>query len=136
MERGDGMAQPTIAVVDDDQEIRLFLETVLTDAGYTVRCWSSESAAFDDLVRDPPNLIILDLIFGDDPEAGWDALTLLRVEPPTAQIPVILVSVDQEFLRQRETILRTKKHATTLAKPFEVDALLAQIERSLTPGES
>lgn len=126
-----GMVKPTIAVVDDDSDMRLLLETVLTEAGYDVRCWSSEARAFEDLVRAPPALIILDLAFGYEQEAGWDALTFLRVEPPTAQVPVILLSGNREFLSRREHILRTRKHAVPLLKPFNVDVLLAQIEHLL-----
>jgi hypothetical protein len=47
---------------------------------------------------------------------------------------VILISANREFLRRREHILRTKKHAIPLAKPFDIETLLAQIERLLPLG--
>ncbi len=125
------MVKPMIAVVDDDAAMRQLLETVLGEADCAVQCWPSGIAAFDYLVRHPPALIILDLALGNDPEAGWEILTLLRAERHTARIPVILLSANGEFLRRRAHILRTKKHATALAKPFEVDALLTQVEQAL-----
>ncbi len=125
------MVKPMIAVVDDDAAMRQLLETVLGEADCAVQCWPSGIAAFDYLVRHPPALIILDLALGNDPEAGWEILTLLRAERQTARIPVILLSANGEFLRRRAHILRTKKHATALAKPFEVDALLTQVEQAL-----
>jgi DNA-binding response OmpR family regulator len=129
------MVKPTIAVVDDDPDMRQLLQTVLSEANYAVRCWPSGLAAFDSLVRSPPALIILDLSLGDDPEAGWEILTLLRAEPRTASIPAILLSANREFLSRREHILRTKKRATICAKPFEIDALLAQIQQTLSRPE-
>ena len=126
------MVKPTIAVVDDDAAMRQLLETVLIEAGYAVQCWPSGIAAYDHLVRHPPALLILDLALGNDPEAGWEVLTLLRAERQTARIPVILLSANGVFLHRREHILRTKKHATPLAKPFEVDALLTRIEQALS----
>ena len=123
-----------IAVVDDDQTMRYLLETVLLEAGYGVRCWANGLVAFEELVRARPELIILDLSLGDDPEAGWQILSLLRTEARTAHIPVILLSANQTFLRQRERILRTKKLATPLAKPFEIDVLLALIQQAISPS--
>ena len=81
-----------IAVVDDDLAMREMLEGMLTDADYDVQCWPSGLAAFNDLVHHPPALIILDLALGNDKEAGWRILTLLRAEARTAHIPVILLS--------------------------------------------
>jgi DNA-binding response OmpR family regulator len=126
------MVKPMIAVVDDDAAMCQLLETLLSEVDYAVQSWPSGIAAFDHLVRHPPALIILDLALGNDPEAGWEILTLLRAERQTARIPVILLSANGEFLHRREHILRTKKHATSLAKPFEVDALLILIEQALS----
>lgn len=126
------MEKPLIAVVDDDPAMRQLLETMLLEADYDVRCWPSGLAAFEHLVRSPPALIILDLSLEGDAEAGWQILSHLRVEPRTAHIPVILLSGNREYLHRRENILRAKKRASTLAKPFEVDALFAQIEQALS----
>ena len=136
MDGGDGMVKPMIAVVDDDLEVRLFLEALLIEAGYEVQSWPSGLGAFEHLVRSPPALLILDLHLGDDPEAGWEILTLLRAETQTARVPVILLSADHEFLRKREWILRRKKHAMPLAKPFDVRVLLAQIGQALSPRDT
>lgn len=126
------MEKPLIAVVEDDLGLREFLQELLCDAGYDVHGWPSGLAAFTHLVNAPPTLLILDLQLGDDVEGGWDILTLLRADARTAHVPVILLSGNVEFLLQRAWILETKKHATTLAKPFNVDVLLAQIQQLLS----
>ena len=127
------MTEPMIAVVDDDPVMRLLLEALLTEAGYHVRCWANGLNAFEHLLRAPPALIVLDLRLGDDPEAGWQILSLLRIDQRTISLPVILLWADHEFLRHREMILRTRKNAIPFYKPFDPDALLEQIERLLQP---
>lgn len=125
------MDEPAIAIVDDDPTIRQLLETLLLESGFRVKSWENGLTAFEQLVKTPPDLIILDLRLGDDPEAGWQILSLLRAERRTARIPVILLSANREFLQHRDRILRTKKHAIPLTKPFDVPDLLAHIDRLL-----
>jgi DNA-binding response OmpR family regulator len=126
-----GMVKPVFAVIDADPTMCSLLETVLVEAGFTVRCWDHGLTAFDQLVKTPPNLIILDLRLGEDPEAGWQMLSLLRTEQRTAAIPVILLSADREFLQLRDRILRTRKQATPLFKPFTVGVLLDHVHQLL-----
>lgn len=125
------MLKPAIAIVDDDPSMRQLLETLLVESGYSVQSWANGLTAFEELVKSPPELIILDLRLGDDPEAGWQILSLLRMERRTARTPVILLSANREFLQLRDRILRTKKHATPLTKPFDVSILLDHIHRLL-----
>lgn len=125
------MIKPAIGIVDDDPSMRQLLETMLVEAGFSVQCWANGLTAFEHLVRTPPDLIILDLRLGDDPEAGWQILSLLRMERRTARTPVILLSANHEFLQLRDRILRTRKYATPLTKPFDVGVLLAHIHRLL-----
>ena len=125
-----------IAVVDDDPTMLDLLATLLSEAGYITNCWPSGLLAFERLVNDPPDLVILDLQLDDDPEAGWHILSDLRVEPRTAHIPVLVMSAHREYLNRRQYILRTRKRALTLAKPFDVDMLLERIQDALllAPG--
>jgi CheY-like chemotaxis protein len=125
------MPRPSVAVIDDDPVLLDILQDVLHDAGYAPRCWPSGPDAVLNLVQQPPDLIILDLRFGQDPQSGWHLLGLLRSEPRTAAVPVILLSADHEFLHLRDRIIRTRYHAVPLAKPFALDAFLTQVQQSL-----
>ncbi len=125
------MANAVVAVMDDDPEIVGLLETTLQQAGYTTRSWMSGLGAFEDLVREPPDLLILDLGLDEDPEAGWHILGHLRAERRTQHLPVILLSGNTDYLAKRDWIMRTRKHAFPLAKPFRLDVLLAQVRQGL-----
>jgi CheY-like chemotaxis protein len=124
-------AMVTIAVVDDDPVMLQLVESVLREAGYATTGWPSGLAAFERIARDPPDLIILDLVLDGNPESGWEVLSLFRVEPRTNHIPVILLSGNVQFLERRERILRTRKHALVLGKPFDIDTLLQRVEEGL-----
>ncbi|HEX5506824.1 MAG TPA: response regulator, partial [Thermomicrobiales bacterium] len=72
-----------------------------------------------------PDLVLLDIRMGH-PEAGWQTLELLRLDPETTRIPVIVCSADTPFLRAKEGALRALR-CDILEKPFDLDTLLAKV---------
>ncbi len=72
--------------------------------------------------------MILDLMVGG-PEEGWLILTLLRNDPVTAELPIVLSSANVHFLRQRARLLQMKR-CVALEKPFRPEALLEAITRA------
>ena len=105
----------------------------LADAGYhTIPC--AEAAAATELIRTrPPDLVILDLQLGSDPEAGWKLLQVLRADPATLRIPAIMVSGNTNFLQTHRALLHANG-CTTLAKPFTMEELLARVTSALGTG--
>ena len=55
------MGAQSVLVVEDTDEIRELVVTVLTRAGMDVRAVSSGAACMDEVRRDTPDLIVLDL---------------------------------------------------------------------------
>lgn len=120
---------PTIAVVDDDTAFLDLMSDLLSDEGYTTRVWKSAHGAFA-AVRDlQPDLVILDIRL-EHPEAGWNVLELLKLDPATTDIPVIVCSADTAFLKQKGDWFE-KKGYFSLEKPFDLNDLLATIEAAL-----
>ena len=80
----------TIMVVDDEQEIVKVVCCMLEKKGFNVRCAYDGTQVFDDLKQQKPDLVILDIMM---PQMdGWEVLTLLKEDPGTASIPVILLT--------------------------------------------
>jgi DNA-binding response OmpR family regulator len=75
--------------------------------------------------------VILD-IWMETPEAGWQLLELLRLDPATATLPVLVCSADVVFLRAKEAQLLAEGYGV-LVKPFGLDALLARVAALLPP---
>jgi CheY-like chemotaxis protein len=121
-------APPLIAIVDDDRAFIELMEAALADEGYeTIACADSEWA-YDLIARSQPALVLLDIRMAY-PTAGWDVLTLLRFDPTTAQLPVIICSADQFFIASHREQLHAAGCAILL-KPFGLDDLLRTV-RSL-----
>ena len=84
-----------VLVVDDDEEIRTFLATLLTDEGAAVLEAADGEEALATADRARPDLITLDLSMpGRD---GIETFCDLRKNPATEQIPVCIITGHPEF---------------------------------------
>ncbi|HEX5504217.1 MAG TPA: response regulator [Thermomicrobiales bacterium] len=119
------MAERTIAVINDDTEFLRLMRLLLTQHGYQVTLHPTADAAYRALRAAPPDLMILDIRM-ETPEAGWQLLELLRLDPATAALPVLVCSADVVFLQAKEAHLRAEGYAV-LEKPFGLTALLERI---------
>jgi CheY-like chemotaxis protein len=123
--------RPLIAVVNDDQVFIDLLRDLLTEEGYDVLTHPSGETAYALIRKKQPNLVILDMRL-EHPEGGWMVLDLLRLDPETADLPVIVCSADAHFLRAKAAQLR-EEGCCVLEKPFRLDKLLALMEEALHP---
>lgn len=118
-----------ILVVDDDPDILDALQFTLEDAGYAVL--TSLKGDYAENLRDGngglPDLIILDvLLSGKD---GRLICRKLKSQDETRHIPIIMISAHPGA---RESVKEVGAD-DFLAKPFDVDALLARIAHHLPP---
>ena len=112
-----------ILVVDDDPDILDAIQFALEDEGYTVT--TSEKGEYAESLRDGngglPDLIILDvLLSGKD---GRLICKKLKGQEETRHIPIIMISAHPGADRS----VREVGADDFLAKPFEVEALLAKV---------
>jgi DNA-binding response OmpR family regulator len=123
---------PRILVVNDTQEILELFRAILEDTGYEVALLSYAPQELLEVQRINPDLIILDLVFGIE-RVGMQLLDKLKLKRETAAIPVIVCTAAIATLRENEGYL--KAHGVAIvAKPFDLDVLLATIKESLAPS--
>lgn len=123
------MARPVIAVVEDDPAMAMLMTDVLLDEGYDPRVWANHQEAFAFICVQQPQLVILDVwLYGHN--HGMQLLQRVAQHPPLAAMPVIVCSGDTHALDQHAAVLDPHRSAV-LAKPFELDDLLAAIHRLL-----
>lgn len=122
-----------IAVVDDATEFLRFLEELLTEEGYETVLWAGGTGAHDMVLREQPALIILDIRMEHE-DTGLRILELLRLDPRTVRIPVIVCTADITFVREREERLR-QLHCELQPKPFALDELMEKVTRLIGPPE-
>jgi cyclic di-GMP phosphodiesterase len=119
--------RPLILVADDDAANRSLLRALLERAGYAVALAADGTAALAAARRQPPDLALLDI---EMPGPDGIALTrLLRDAPPTAIVPIILVTGRGEVA---DKVAGLDAGATDfVTKPFDRTELLARVRASV-----
>jgi two-component system chemotaxis response regulator CheY len=117
---------PQILVVDDDDAIRGLVSEVLRDDGYDVREATNGVEALDQLCQERPDLIVLDLMM--PLMDGWAFVEECHRKPCCGDVPIVVTSASHDLPRTAERLSRFGVR-TCLAKPFDVDGLLALVER-------
>jgi DNA-binding response OmpR family regulator len=120
---------PTILVINDDQEILTLFEEILREAGYNALLYSSAIRDLAEIERLKPDLIIIDYLIGHE-DSGWQLLQKLKLRRTTAALPVIVCTAATKLLLETSGYLLSKR-VIALPKPFDIDELLAAIERAL-----
>ena len=111
---------PRILVVDDDPNIRELLMQEFTEAGYQVDVAGNGREALQVVRRDRPDLIVLDVMM---PEMnGFDVAAVLKNDPQTMDIPIVILSIVQD--RERGFRLGVDRYLT---KPIDTDLLFREV---------
>ncbi len=123
------MSEPRrILVVDDDEDIRVIVRTLLTNAGYETACAASGREALDGAASLRPDLVLLDV--GMPEMSGWQVCAALRSQPETAALPVVMLTVRSEI---RDLITSLQVGADDyVTKPFTKRRLLEAVEALLS----
>jgi signal transduction histidine kinase/CheY-like chemotaxis protein len=119
---------PTVLVVDDDQGTRELIARGLAKEGFAVLTAASGEEGLRLAREKRPDAISLDVLMpGMD---GWTALGLLKSEPRTASIPVVMVSM----LGDRDIGIALGA-AEYLQKPVDRERLVATLRRFRGPRQ-
>lgn len=108
-----------ILVVDDEEDVRIYLVTLLEDNGYQVAQATDGDVAFRMVHEDPPDLITLDLQMPN--ETGTRFFRTLMKDKEHKGIPVIVIS----GLAGRHLAVGDAK--AVFDKPVEKEALLEKV---------
>ncbi|WP_315784079.1 response regulator [Fischerella sp. JS2] len=81
---------PLVLQCDDDPSVRAVLQTMLERQGYRVMTVASGLEAVEQATVNHPDAIILNLMMPD--MDGWETLAILKQQPNTQNIPVIILS--------------------------------------------
>ena len=113
-------------IIEDDQDISDALGSILSTKGYTVIPVHQVDERFDDyFVASLPQLILLDIWVGGGD--GRDVAKKLRSQEATKGIPIIVVSANISTPQ----IAQELELNDFIMKPFDVDHLLATVEKHL-----
>lgn len=119
----------SILVVDDDAPIRELLRQELGEVGYEIQEARNGKEALEKVRASAPDLIILDVMM---PEMnGFDVAAVLKNDPDTMDIPIIILSIMKD--QERGYRLGIDRYLT---KPIDTDQLFQEVGSLLEQGKS
>ena len=113
---------PLVLVVEDDLAAQELIVLALQSGGYQTIAVRSGDQALVEARRRKPDVITLDVFLPT--VDGWDVLQLLKANPETASIPVVMVTISSD--RAKAFSLGAVEH---MVKPVGRDDLLDALTR-------
>ncbi len=117
----------SVLVVEDDPDLLTLIEMIIADAGYRVRTAPEGRAALSRVDEEMPGVILLDMRMPG--MNGWDFAREFRARHGPA-CPIVVVTAAENARRRAEEI----GAEGWLAKPFDLDDVLAAVGRHLGPA--
>lgn len=117
--------RPLIAVVDDEESVRIALRRLLRSAGFDVETFSSGAAFLDSLKSHQPDCVILDLHM---PQVNGFAVQA-RLAETHLGLPIVVIT-GHDSAETRERALASGISAY-LRKPMDDQALLDAITHAI-----
>ena len=123
-----------ILVVNDTQEIlELFRMLLEEEEGYDVVLSGFPIQQIKEIEQIKPDLIILDLVLGDE-NTGMQMLQMLKMQQSTVAIPVLVCTAALKIVQEQEGYL-VSQGVHVVYKPFEIDDLMANVKQLLGSHE-
>lgn len=119
-----------VVVVDDDAAIGPAIRLLLAPEGIGVESSEDGQAALPDLLREPPDLVILDVNMPG--MSGWELCAILRRQSATRTIPILFLTGRHE-VKDRITAMQFGG-SDYLTKPFGGDDLRRKVRALLGQG--
>jgi two-component system, OmpR family, alkaline phosphatase synthesis response regulator PhoP len=124
--------KPRVLVVDDEDDLLELVRYNLTKEGFAVDCVGSGEEALKSVRRDPPALIVLDLML--PAVDGLEVCRRLKGDPKTRDVPIVMLTAKSE---EGDMIAGLDRGADDyIAKPFSPRVLTARIKALLRREET
>ncbi|MDA8082157.1 MAG: response regulator [Nitrospiraceae bacterium] len=118
-----------VLVVDDEEHIREYLRQVIEENGYEVVLARDGFEAIAEIRKQRPDIITLDVMMPGI--SGFDVAAVLKNNPLTRDIPIIILSIIEDH--ERGYRLGIDRYHT---KPVDTEELLKSIAVLLSHGHS
>ena len=120
-----------ILIVEDEESLLKLESILLSSKGYKVTGVADGIAAMDEISRNLPDLVILDLMLpGMD---GFEVCSRIKSDPRSSKVPVIILTARKNNLDMERGV---KAGASAyITKPFKSAQLIGTIERILSSGK-
>jgi CheY-like chemotaxis protein len=113
----------SVLLCEDDEGIIDVARIVLEEKGYNVVALTKCTNIMDIIHKVKPNVILLDLWMPD--MSGEEVAILLKNNPATKNIPIVIVSASKDIQR----VASTTRVNDFLSKPFNIEDLENIVEK-------
>jgi len=113
-----------IAIVEDEQKLASLIHDYLVEDDFETQHYADGTVALEALQRDPPDLILLDLML-----PGTDGMTICREIRKTSSVPIIMMTARAEEI---DRLLGLELGADDyICKPYSPRELVARVKAVL-----
>lgn len=128
-----------ILMVDDDEDFTYAASLALRKEGYDVEVLHHPQGLIDTLEQNPPDLLILDVMFPEDSSAGFDLARDIRDHELLRGLPILMLTgVNARFplaFGPRDIGKEWLPVQAFLEKPADFEVLLQRVEELLSGDE-
>jgi CheY-like chemotaxis protein len=123
--------QPHILAINNDPAVLALFRDLLEEAGYQVSLQTYIDRDLAQIKVLKPDLIVLDYMWATE-DASWSLLQMLRMDPATQAIPIVLCTGAVREVEALQSHL-LDMGITVILKPFNIDQLVDAIRDRLAP---
>ena len=121
-----------IVIFNDTQEILDLMRDLLEEEGYRVSTFV-ETLDLERLKSAAPDIIVQDLLFEGMQAKGWKFLTMARLDPEIARIPLVLCTAATRVVNDEKMAEQLDRLGVrVLLKPFDLEDLLTVLREVRT----
>ena len=122
--------KPRILVVEDEDNIAVALDYLMTREGYDHDRVSSGADALPRIRSTHPDLVLLDVML---PEvSGYEICEGIRIDPSLSDVKVLMMTARGSAIERRKGLALGADGF--ISKPFELKDLSDEVGRLLAPG--
>jgi PAS domain S-box-containing protein len=130
--RAGGKKPSCLLVVDDDPDVRVWVQQILENSRYEVRTAADGEQALAQIQEEMPEAILLDLVMPN--MDGFSLIERLRSQPETQAIPIIVFTA-KDLTAAETDALNSSVTAVIHKQGLPEQVLLQQITAAMEPSQ-
>ena len=111
----------TIMVVDDEEDIRSTVKTILEKEGYNVVTAVSGDDCLEKLTEQKVDLILMDIMMPGTPVG--------KIIPKIKNVKIAYLSVVRTSEAEKEDLMKSKNIVDFIQKPFDISELVKRVKK-------
>lgn len=125
------MIKKSILIIDDSKLNLIIMNDILVSEGFKITCLDTSTDILSKVIKIKPDVILLDLVMPN--VDGFDVCKILKNEPNTSFIPIIMVTADTNPVSIKKAL--NLGAFDYIKKPFESIEVIARVNSAIKIGE-